>query len=134
MSTGAIARFLVKKKKTNVVRAYYVLPCCLLLLNLCNNLMSYKVAVISDPWIRVCVIMALVLFGSSIVAFAVAPALEALVRALHHGSRNEAGFLGEIAFLVLLGGLVFWLYYQYYIHGAEALLPREWWNPGASMK
>lgn len=121
-------------KKSNVVRAYYVLPCCLLLLNLCNNLVSYKADMIAEPWVRVLVIMALVLFGSSIVAFAVAPALEALVRALHQGSRNEAGTLGEIVFLVVLGAVVFWLYYQYYVHGAEALLPREWWNPGATAK
>lgn len=116
-------------KKTNVVRAYYVLPCCLLLLNLCNNLASYKTEMIHEPYVRVLVMMALVLFGSSFVAFAVAPALEAIVRGLHHGSRNQAGILGEIIFLSLLGALVFWLYYEYYIHGAEALLPREWWNP-----
>lgn len=115
-------------KKSNVVRAYYVLPCCLLLLNLCNNLVSYKTEVIREPYLRVLVTMALVLFGSSLVAFAIAPALEALVRGLHLGSRNQAGILGEIIFLTLLGVGVFWLYYQYYIHGAESLLPAEWWN------
>ncbi len=29
-------------KKTNVVKNYYILPCCLLLLNVCNSLVSYK--------------------------------------------------------------------------------------------
>ncbi len=115
-------------KKTNIVRAYYVFPCCLLLLNLCNNLISYKTEMIHDPFVRVIVLIVLVLFGSSIVAFAVAPGLEATVRFLHHGSRNEAGLLGEIAFLLLLGAGVYWLYYQFYVHGAEALLPEDLWN------
>ncbi len=107
------------------------MPCCLLLLNLVNNLVSYKAGVIVDPTYRVLAIIGLVLCGSSVVAFAVAPGLEAAVRTLHQGSRRQAGILGEIIFLTLLGALVFWLYYQYYIHGAEALLPAEWWNiPG----
>lgn len=116
-------------KKNQVVRAYYVLPCCLLLLNLCNNLASYKTEMIHDPFLRVSAVMVLVLFGGSFVAFALSPGLETVVRGLHHGSRKEAGILGEIAFLALLGVAVFWLYYQYYIHGAESLLPHDWWNP-----
>jgi hypothetical protein len=115
-------------KKANAVRSYYVLPCCLLLLNLCNNLFSYKTEVIHDPFLRVAVVILLVLFGGSVVAFAIAPGLEALVRTLHRGSRNEAGILGEIAFLTVLGVLVFWLYYRFYILGPESLLPRDWWN------
>lgn len=116
-------------KKNQAVRAYYVLPCCLLLLNLVNNLASYKTEMIHDPFLRIGAVIALVLFGGSFVAYAVSPALESVVRSLHHGSRREAGILGEIAFLALLGVAVFWLYYQYYIYGAESLLPREFWNP-----
>ena len=116
-------------KKAHVVRAYYVLPCCLLLLNLVNNVVSYKAEMVGDPYARVALIMVLVLFGGSLVAFAIAPALEATVRTLHQGSRRGAGILGEIFFLTLLGVLVFWLYFQFYMHGPEALLPREFWNP-----
>jgi len=35
-------------KKTNVVRNYFILPCCLLLLNVCNSLVSYKAGMIAD--------------------------------------------------------------------------------------
>lgn len=118
-------------KKTQVVRSYYVLPCCLLLLNLGNNLASYKAEMIHEPFLRVGVIIMLVLFGGSLVAFAVAPGLESVVRSLHHGSRRGAGVLGELAFLAFLGVGVFWLYYQYYIHGIESLLPHEWLNAGS---
>jgi hypothetical protein len=115
-------------KKTNVVRAYYILPCCLLLLNLVNNLISYKAEVIRDPLIRVATIILLVLFGGSVVAFAIAPGLEAIVRGLHRGSRHEAGRVGEAVFLVVLGAAVFWLYYEMYINGPQSLLPRAWEN------
>jgi hypothetical protein len=115
-------------KKANVVRAYYILPCCLLLLNLVNNLISYKAEMIHDSVLRVIMIVLLVLFGGSVVAFAVAPALEGIVRNLHRGSRNEAGRIGEIVFLLALGAGVFWLYYQTYIHGPQSVLPRVWWN------
>jgi hypothetical protein len=69
-----------------------------------------------------------VLFGGSLVAFAVTPGLQTLVRNLHHGSRNGAGRIGETVFLLTLGAVVFWRYYQMYIHGPEALLPRAWRN------
>jgi hypothetical protein len=115
-------------KKTNVVRAYYILPCCLLLLNLVNNLISYKAEMIHDPFLRIVIIILLVLFGGSLVAFAVAPGLEAIVRNLHRGSRHEAGRVGEVVFLLALGAVVFWLYYQMYINGPESLLPKVWWN------
>ena len=112
-----------------VVRNYYVLPCCLLLLNLCVELVSYKTRMLGDSLLRTAAIMGVVLFGGSLVAFVVAPAIEAMVRALHVGSRRGAGTLGEILFLALLGVGVFWLYYQFYIVGPEAILPAAWHNP-----
>lgn len=115
-------------KKANVVRNYYVLPCCLLLLNLVNAIVGYKAELIGDLWLRTTVVIALVLFGGSLVAFVVAPGIEMLVRVLHRGSRQGAGQLGEAVFLLLLGAVVFWLYYQLSSGGPEAILPRQWWN------
>lgn len=115
-------------KKTNAVRTYYILPCCLLLLNVCNSLVSYKAGMIEDPYLRVLAIIGLVLFGSSLVAFVFSPAIETLVRTLYKGSEKGAGGLGQLLFLVLLGIGVYYLYYQLYIHGPEALLPRMMLN------
>lgn len=115
------------KKPTVMVRTYYVLPCCLLLLNLVNNVISYKTEMIQDPYLRVAVIMALVLFGGSLVAFLVAPGLEKLVRTLHRSSK-AGGYIGEIVFLTMLGVAVFWLYYASYIHGPQSILPPGWEN------
>lgn len=115
-------------KNTNVVRNYFVLPCCLLLLNLCIELVSYKVKMFDDALVRTAAIMAMVLFGGSLVGFVVAPAISTFVATLHRGSRRGAGQLGEILFLLFLGLLVFWLYYRIYNLGPESVLPAGWHN------
>jgi hypothetical protein len=116
-------------KTANVVRNYYVLPCCLLLLNLCVELVSYKAKMIDDVLVRTGVIIAMVLFGGSLVSFVVAPAISALIGALHRSSRERWGGLGEAVFLGVLGVAVFWLYYRIYILGPESILPAAWHNP-----
>ena len=50
-------------KKGSAVKNYYILPCLLLMLNLANNLISYKSGMIDDPFLRTAVVMLLVLFG-----------------------------------------------------------------------
>ena len=122
---GKIAMALNSNK---VVRNYYILPCCLLLLNLANNVVSYKSGVIANPFLRTAVVMLLVLFGSSVTAFVVAPALASGVRWLHRSSRRNAGELGEVLFFAALGALVFWLYYRVSSHGTVAIVPPMWRN------
>ncbi len=114
--------------KNKVVQNYYVLPCCLLLLNLVNSIISYKSGIIEDPFLRTAAVILLVLFGSSLTAFVVAPALVGAVRLLHQSSRRGAGELGEILFFLVLGGAVFWLYYRLSIYGAASILPPAWRN------
>jgi hypothetical protein len=116
-------------KSSNVVRNFYILPCCLLLLNLCVEMVSYKAKMIDDALLRTAAIMGMVLFGGSLVAFVVAPAIGVVVGTLHRGSRREWGGLGEAGFLLVLGVLVFWLYYRIYILGPESVLPAAWHNP-----
>jgi hypothetical protein len=108
------------------VRVYYVLPCCLLLLNLVNAMVGYQAEGIEDPWVRTTVVVALVLFGGSVTAFLIAPALEVFVRWLQRTSRAQAGGVGEACFLIALGAVVFWLYYLMVNHGVESLVPAPW--------
>jgi hypothetical protein len=115
-------------KKNSLVRNYFVLPCCLLLLNLCIGLVGYKAKMIEDPYLQVGAVIAMVLFGGSLVAFVLAPSIETLVGTLRRGSR-KMGELGEVAFLLILGVGVFWLYYRMYIMGPEFLVPAAWRNP-----
>jgi hypothetical protein len=116
-------------KKSALVKNYFVLPCCLLLLNLCIGLVGYKARMIGDPLLQTAAVIAMVLFGGSLVAFVLAPSIETLVGTLRRGSRRGMGGLGEVLFLLALGVLVFWLYYVMYIRGPEYLLPAAWRNP-----
>ena len=115
-------------KKTTIVRDYYVLPCCLLLLNLCVEVVSYKTKTIFDPYVRTGVIMGMVLIGGSLVGFLVSPLIGALVGRLQRGSRQTAGTLGEVGYLLALGLIIFWLYFRVYTHGAQSILPPAWRN------
>ena len=116
-------------KTTATLERYYVLPCCLLLLNLCNEIIAYKARLIDDGLLRTLFIMGMVLFGSSVVAFAIAPGLVWVVQSLRRTSRSNAGQLGEMASLAGLGLLIFWLYYRNYLLGTAYILPPAWRNP-----
>ena len=110
------------------VHQFYILPCCLLLLNLAVELVSYKARMVDDVLLRTAAIMGMVLFGSSLVSFLLAPAVGGLVGTLYQRSRRGGG-LFELCFLLGLGVVIFWLYYRVYILGPESVLPAEWHNP-----
>lgn len=107
---------------------YYVLPACLLLLNLCNEIIVYKSRLIGDNLLRTFFIMGLVLFGASVMAYAVAPGIIWGVQSMRRTSRTHGGGLGEALALLLLGTLIFWLYYRVYVLGVEFVLLAEWRN------
>jgi hypothetical protein len=115
-------------KASAALERYYVLPCCLLLLNLVNEIVAYKARLIHDGMMRTLFIMGMVLFGASLVAFAIAPGIVWAVQSLRRTSRSAAGSAGEWAFLGVLGLLIFWLYYRNYLIGTEAILPAAWRN------
>jgi hypothetical protein len=115
--------------KDTLVRNWFVLPCCILLLNLCIGLVSYKAKLIDDPLEQTAAVIGMVLFGGSMVGAVMAPAIEASIRNLQVKTRQRLGGLGEIGFLILLGCVVFWLYYRMTIMGPEYLLPPGLRNP-----
>ena len=111
-----------------VVRHYFILPCCLLLLNLCTAVLSYKAKLITDRLLQTAFVLFMVLIGSSLVAYVLSPAIESLVDSLHQTSRQRGGHAGEAVFLVALGVGIFALYYAVYIHGPQSVLPPAWRN------
>lgn len=117
-------------RKNTVIKNYFVLPSCILLLNLCVGLVSYKAKMIEDPLVQTAAVMGMVLFGGSLVGFVLAPAIETLVGTLHRTSKKGFGGLGEVGFIALLVVLVFWLYFRMYIMGPQYLLPPAWRNHG----
>ena len=116
------------KKSSSTVKNYYVLPCCLLLLNLANSLVNYKAELIDEPLLRTLAVIFLVLVGSSLVAYVLAPAIGLAVNSLLRSGRRNGGQLGETFALLLLGAVVFWGYYQLCNHGPASLLPHVWRN------
>lgn len=115
-------------KISATLERHYVLPCCMLLLNLCNEVIAYKAKLIHDGLLRTFFIMGMVLFGASLVAFAVAPGIIWAVQTLRRTSRSTGGGVGEMLFLAGLGFVVFWLYYRNYIYGTDSILPAVWHN------
>ncbi|MDD3179738.1 MAG: hypothetical protein PHQ04_05225 [Opitutaceae bacterium] len=115
-------------KTSAALERFYVLPCCLLLLHLGNEFVAYKARLIGDSFLRTLFIMGLVLFGSSLVAFAISPGIIWAVQSLRRTSRSAGGGSGEALFLATLGVGIFWLYYRVHILGLESVLPRGWWN------
>jgi hypothetical protein len=116
-------------KASTTVRIYYVLPCCLLLLNLVNAIVGYQAERIGEPWLRTVVVIALVLFGSSLITFLVAPGLESFVRWIHRTTKAQAGGWGEAGVLIGLGAVVFWLYFLMSNQGVAAIVPAIWRHP-----
>ena len=115
-------------KTDKALERYYMLPCCLLLLNLCNEIIAYKAKLVDDGLLRTLFIIGFVLFGSSVVAFVVSPGLIWVVHSLRRTSREGAGSVGETLFLLILGAIIFWLYYRNYMLGTRAILPGAWRN------
>jgi hypothetical protein len=115
-------------RKHDLVRNYFILPCCILLLNLFAGIVSYKAKGIDDPLLQTAVVMLMVLFGGSLIGFLAAPLIQFVVGVVHHRSKRRFGILGEAAFLAALAVLVFWLYYRMYILGPQYLLPEAWRN------
>src|SRR5579863_5693363 len=115
-------------RQHDLVRNYFILPCCVLLLNLFAGIVSYKAKSIEDPLLETAVVMLMVLFGGSLIGFMVAPLIQFVVGVIHRRSKRRFGILGEGAFLMALMVGVLWLYYRMYILGPEYLLPEAWRN------
>lgn len=125
---GNFAQSRLLMKTHAALERYYVLPCCLLLLNLCNEIAAYKARLIHDGILRTLSIVGLVTLGASLVAFAIAPGILWILQSLRKTSRSTGGGVGDVIFLIGLGALIFWLYYRNYILGTQYILPHAWWN------
>jgi hypothetical protein len=105
---------------------YIILPSCLLLLNVFNQVVGHVAKGRIEPWIETLIVMLLVLAGSSVTAFLIVPWLAALLRFVFRQSAQNAGGAGELTCAVLYFGGVYWLYYILNVHGPGALVPASW--------
>ena len=114
-------------KKRNI-RKYIILPSCLLILNAINEMIIYKLELISQPHLRTLVILLLFMFGFGLVGFTVSPLLEKWIETLYMTGRKKGGHLAEVMLLFSLFIALFFLYHSIYVGGVESVIPNRFHN------
>jgi len=112
------------------IRKWVILPCCLLVFGVVEELLYYKAEMVPDPYLRTALNMFLFVAGVSLIAYVLVPAIERVVGQVHRTMRRSSGFTGEVLIVGLLLMGVYWLWYALFVHGPESLLPVFLHNPG----
>ena len=112
---------------------FIILPSCLLVGNLFQEIISYKAEMAGNPYWRTAVIILGYFVVSAIGAFIAAPIAESVLKQIYTHSRKQ-GLIWEAFFLLAVCAGVFFLYFMVYIHGVVSVLPRSWQNPLISPK
>lgn len=108
------------------IKKYFVLPVCILVINIVEEILVYKSNFIADDYLRTAFILLLFIVGIAGVSFLVSPLIVKLLSSVYFKGRKHAGYAGELIILaVTLGGL-YYLYFLIYIYGPEYLLPSAW--------
>lgn len=111
---------------TRTLKKYIIFPCCVLLFGTIEEVAAYKSSIIANPHLQVLAIMAFYAFGISLIAFWLTPLLERIVLRVHSASKQSAGRIGEVMFVMLLLAGVYVLWYHIIHFGAQSLLPQDW--------
>jgi|HubBroStandDraft_1064217.scaffolds.fasta_scaffold11303_6 hypothetical protein len=108
-------------------RAALILPAILLVVNLVESIVTYKVRQhVPDAHVRAAV--ALLLYGAAFVIAAdwVSPWLERTLTKTRRDSARHAGTMGLLLFYAVAYGGIYYAYLLYDLHGPASLLPRAW--------
>lgn len=108
-------------------RVALILPAVLLVVNLVENIVTYKVRQrLPDARLRVAV--ALLLYGAAfaIAADWVSPWLERSLTRARRDTGRRAGTLGPVIFYAVAYGGLYYAYLLNELHGPASLLPRAW--------
>ena len=116
----------MKKPGTRTLKKYVIFPCCLLIFGAVEEIVEYKSALFTNPYLRVAAMMFFYAFGIALIAFTLTPLLERIVLRFHTVSKRGAGRAGEYVFVLLLLAAVYFLWFQIIVNGPETLLPETW--------
>jgi hypothetical protein len=111
----------------NRKRAALILPAVLLVVNLLENIVTYKVRQhVPNAHVRVAV--ALLLYGAAFVIAAdwVSPWLERSLTKARRDTARRAGTIGPLLFYAVAYGGLYCAYLLNELHGPASLLPRAW--------
>ena len=108
------------------IKKYFVLPVCILILNIIEEIIVYKSRVIENEYLKTACILFFFIVGVAIISLALSPLFEKILSSAYFGSRKHAGYLGEFLTLVVTLCVLYIAYYYAYAKGAEYLLPVSW--------
>jgi hypothetical protein len=111
----------------NRKRVALILPAVLLVVNLVENVVTYKVRQhVPSAHLRVAV--DLLLYGAAFVIAAdwVSPWLERSLTNARRDTARHAGTMGLVLFYAAAYGGLYYAYLLYDLHGPASLLPRAW--------
>jgi hypothetical protein len=100
-----------------------------LILNIVEEVFTYKAQVIENNYLRTAVVMGLFLVGFGLVALLLSPLISRWLQAAYFSGRKRAGYLGEFVVLGIVYAGLFFVYYRIYVHGVESILPDALQNP-----
>ena len=103
---------------------YFVFPITYLILELVEDVLIYKSELVGNHWTQAVVVMGVLVFGISLVAFALVPFFQGGLESLRK-SHKKHGPLGEFLFTASVLLAIYLLYYIKVSHGGniESLLP-----------
>ncbi len=117
--------------KIRTIRAYLILPMCLLFLNAIEEIAVYKLQTLNVTKIQLTAILVLMFaLGFTVVGDFIAPKAQKILEKGHKTSKKSAGLIGTTIFYGIILAFVFFIYYMIYTegNGPGTLLPKSWRN------
>jgi len=106
------------------VRVFFILPLCLLIMNVVQSLAVYKMErSIMNKYLFAGAMLLMYAVGFTIVGKLFSPWLETLVEKMHFGSKKSGGGFGLFCFYGLAISGLYAVYYFLYVKGPQSLLP-----------
>lgn len=112
-------------------RRWLVLPLALLVLELVNDVVLYKLETVANIHLRVAIILVVLGAGFALVGVYLAPAVERWLDRVLRTSGRAAGWTGILIVAALMTGGLYYLFFQIHVHGEASVLPESWRNPPA---
>ncbi len=106
------------------VRVFFILPVCLLLMNVLQELAVYKMErSIMNKFLFTGALLFMYAAVFTVVGNLVSPWLESVVEKLHFGSKKKGGGLGLLLFYSFTLAGLYVLYYFVFVKGPQSILP-----------